>query len=513
MIETATNSIKGLILGLIAVLSPVTGVATDGMSSMANIILPQSQQCISLTGPILKVGSESLEVKELQRILNMMPETRVASSGPGSPGNETTFFGRYTETSVKAFQTKYAIEILIPADLTMATGLAGLYTRAKVRGICEAVKTAGLSQADLDAGLYNGFFKSKKLSGGGGGSSSSRTTESPVTTVPASTTATSVKTAGVCATVVNTCTAGTFSDKTDSSTQNIWSCLGISGGATVSCSLPKTTTATTSTNTNTTSVEWGVFNGYSTSELTSFETLVGKQAKLRSIFTNWGDAFPTSVGANLKSSNKTLVIFWEQYGVTLDSIIAGEQDAYIKKFATDAKAYGGPVFLAPFHEMNGNWDPWGGTVGSNTPKKVVDAWKHIHDVFGTVSNVKWAWAMNNLSVPNTSANAIAAYYPGDAYVDIVAVDGFNFGSPWESFDTVFSKALTTVAVYKKSIYILSIASAQGTQKAGWITDAFTVQVKKYPLLKGWVWFNENKEKDWRVDSDPASLSAFKAVLQ
>jgi len=57
-----------------------------------------------------------------------------------------------------------------------------------------------------------------------------------------------------------------------------------------------------------------------------------------------------------------------------------------------------------------------------------------------------------------------------------------------------------------------MASAGGSAKAAWITDAYTVQMKKYPLLKGWMWFNENKEKDWRVNSDLASLAAFKAML-
>jgi hypothetical protein len=58
-----------------------------------------------------------------------------------------------------------------------------------------------------------------------------------------------------------------------------------------------------------------------------------------------------------------------------------------------------------------------------------------------------------------------------------------------------------------------VASAAGTQKPAWITDAVTVQMKKYPLLKGWVWFNENKEQDWRINSDTTTLNAFKGVLQ
>jgi hypothetical protein len=59
--------------------------------------------------------------------------------------------------------------------------------------------------------------------------------------------------------------------------------------------------------------------------------------------------------------------------------------------------------------------------------------------------------------------------------------------------------------------IFSTSCAPGPQKAPWITD-FGAQIKKHPKIVGWIWFNENKEKDWRVWSDNNSLSAFKAIL-
>lgn len=257
--------------------------------------------------------------------------------------------------------------------------------------------------------------------------------------------------------------------------------------------------------------KWGVYVGYSAGELAAFEQLVGQAADIRGVFVNWDDPFPSSF-SSLKSSGKTLLIYWELYGgVTLDSIIAGEHDAYIKEFARGAQSYGGQVILAPMHEMNGNWDPWGGTVGSNTPEKVVATWKRIHDTFGSVSNVKFGWAVNSLSVPNTPANALERYYPGDAYVDYVGVDGFNFGSPWESFDAVFADSLTRLEKYHKPIYIFSMASAEGPQKDEWIRDFAQKIATKYDIA-GWVWFNEDKERDWRVNSDADSLAAFKAIL-
>lgn len=259
---------------------------------------------------------------------------------------------------------------------------------------------------------------------------------------------------------------------------------------------------------------WGAYAGDSPASLTDFETLVQKPVDIQAIFTGWGSSgsFPSNFKSSLADKGKTLLIFWEPYGTTLDAINAGTWDNYMSQFAAAAKTYGGPVILSPLHEMNGNWDPWGGTVGNNNPTKVINAWKRMHGMFAGASNVKFVWAVNNVSVPNTSTNAISVYYPGDQYTDYVGIDGFNFGNPWQTFGQVFDSALATVKQYNKPIFLTSMASAAGSQKAAWITDGFTTQLSKHPTVAGWVWFNANKEQDWRVNSDSASLEAFKAIV-
>jgi hypothetical protein len=114
-------------------------------------------------------------------------------------------------------------------------------------------------------------------------------------------------------------------------------------------------------------------------------------------------------------------------------------------------------------------------------------------------------------VPDTVANSIENYYPGDEYVDIVGINGFNFGKPWRSFDDLFGDALVRLKQYNKPIYILSTATAEGEQKADWIYD-FGEKLVLHPEVVGWVWFNIYKERDWRVNSDPASLEAFKEIV-
>jgi len=272
-------------------------------------------------------------------------------------------------------------------------------------------------------------------------------------------------------------------------------------------------------------LKWGAYSGWQDSTILEFETRVGGTPDHMAAFVHWGNnnGFPTYMNKHVKDKGRTLVIFWEpsdhvvggtvQPAFSADSILAGNHDAYIRRFAEEARAYGAPVILIPFSEMNGNWNPWSGTTNGNTPEKVVASYRHVRTVFGSVPNVKFGWAPNSNSVPDTAYNAIERYYPGDAYVDIVGLDGFNRGTPWLTFDQVFSKPLALLATYNKPIYIFSFASQAGTQKASWITDALTVAMQKYPRLEGWVWFNQNKEFNWLIWSDEASLSAFKNAIK
>ena len=94
--------------------TPSAGPGTSPMSFMSNTKLI--------------VGSKGADVMNLQKFLNSDPDTRIASTGAGSPGKETTTFGLLTKKAIQKFQVKYGIA----GPGKVGYGNFGPATRAKV---------------------------------------------------------------------------------------------------------------------------------------------------------------------------------------------------------------------------------------------------------------------------------------------------------------------------------------------------------------------------------------------
>lgn len=277
-------------------------------------------------------------------------------------------------------------------------------------------------------------------------------------------------------------------------------------------------------NSNNKVIKWGAYAGDSIADKEEFEEKIGAKPDYISTFLLWGEGnyFPIELASNVKNNDQTLVIYWESRDAktrnlndkkySYDAIIDGEWDDYIRSIGQTIKESGAQVILIPFIEMNGNWYPWSITKNNNNPEKHKLAYQKIHTLIGGIPNIKFAWVVNNGGAPDVPENEVEGLYPGSEYIDYVGVDGFNFGTPWQNFDEVFTDSLIELKKFNKPIVIFSMASSDGEKKAEWIEN-FGVQLLKYPEVKGFIWFNQDKERDWRIWSDSASLDAFTRLLK
>jgi hypothetical protein len=150
-------------------------------------------------------------------------------------------------------------------------------------------------------------------------------------------------------------------------------------------------------------------------------------------------------------------------------------------------------------------------------------WRHVHTIFaqeGANDHVVWLWAPNRVDALPPSARSLDVMrriYPGDGYVDMVGMSGYlrsNY-DPDASYQDVYGATLgqiTTVAP-GKPVLLAEVGAAESVGTKPRYVRALFDGAGADPRIAGVVWFSlEVGSDDWRVDSSPESVAAFREAL-
>lgn len=202
----------------------------------------------------------------------------------------------------------------------------------------------------------------------------------------------------------------------------------------------------------------------------------------------------------------------EEHYISYRDILDGKYDKYLSYVIGEIQKFNKPVIIRFAHEMNlskYHWTVPPDKYNDSYPAIYKTVYRYIHSKFrlsGT-GNILWAFCPNCDSVPNYKWNNIESYYPGDSFVDIMGVDGYNWGdnkmrdyqSTWRSFDNIFSSSIQEIKKInsKKPLFIFETASSfKGGDRAVWIDKAL------YNLEKNditcMMWFHIDKEEKWKI---------------
>lgn len=217
-------------------------------------------------------------------------------------------------------------------------------------------------------------------------------------------------------------------------------------------------------------------------------------------------------------------------------ILTGAWDRYLEFFAREARRFGRPLILRLAHEMNlarYHWFTEPGEYGPHSPAL-------YREVFGYVTgklraagagNVSVAFCPNAESVPGPGNaegadwNTAAAWWPGAEAVDVLGMDGYNWGtffrkethgwdSSWKSFAEIFGplRAELLGLAPDKPLLVFETASAGlGGDADAWAADAARTAADWG--LRALLWFEAKKEQDWRFPRAGRGAAALRSLAR
>jgi Glycosyl hydrolase family 26 len=280
-------------------------------------------------------------------------------------------------------------------------------------------------------------------------------------------------------------------------------------------------------------------------EFGALERKLGTKIEILSGFVDWEYLLGNERDLALSAGgSRTLLYSWEPHCapeeqggcITLGEVARGEHDAYLLRVAASMKDFPYDLYVRPWGEMNAEWSAWQPNSGRNragSAAEFVAAWRHVRTLFREqgVHNLKFVF---NPDASDFATNIpVPEIWPGAEYVDVLGIDGYNWGDgsadSWTEFDAVFARMYEVLTALHPSapVWICEVGSKEPRKndgspkrtapvdrehsKAAWIEAMMNSTA--FPRLTALVYFNVLKERDFRFESSPDSLRAMRRQLR
>ena len=276
----------------------------------------------------------------------------------------------------------------------------------------------------------------------------------------------------------------------------------------------------------------------------SFASLTGQKTAVRHVFINFHQGPALGRIISRMGPVPMLALVPGSYGqavtATPEGIAKGRNDTFLFQLNAAIAAYPGPLFyLRPFPEMNGHWESNCAYNKNGTRRPAYDstAWSRkafariaiiarggtqaqinaelarLHlpgisqDLPVTTPKLKLVWNPQGFGSPDLPGNSANAYYPGNAYVDVVADDLYDMaghGATWAAAQALY-------ASHPSKPFAFGEWGLWGTDDPSFVRHMGTF-ARTHRRLVLLAFFNGKPGSIWDLHHKPRSAAAYRKYI-
>jgi hypothetical protein len=275
-----------------------------------------------------------------------------------------------------------------------------------------------------------------------------------------------------------------------------------------------------------------------------FQSQTGQQTQIRHVFVSFAQTSSLLKVATDSGPVPMLALNTGAYGsgetATPRGIALGQNDAFLIRLNGVINDYAGDRFyVRPFPEMNAWWEsncaynrngsPRGGAYTTAWNRKALAriavvlrggvqadvnaklaklGLPGIHqDLAVTTPKLRLVWNPQGFGAPDVSGNSAQAYYPGDAYVDVVGDDLYDIrghGATWAAAEQMYK-------AHPGKPFAFPEWGLWGFDDPQFVRD-MARWVRTHPRMEFIAYFAGKAGSVWDLATKPASRAAYRALI-
>lgn len=270
----------------------------------------------------------------------------------------------------------------------------------------------------------------------------------------------------------------------------------------------------------------------------ALEAQIGRKLEVVRVFERWDDAFPDSFHTWLRSGDRTIIMSIKpirgngsqiSWSAVANASPGSQVDTEMRSWARRIRDFEVPIFVTFHHEPEQS-----ANVSFGTATDYIAAWRRWVEVFraegATNAHFMWIMTAHAHALPSSDRRYAPKWYPGDAWVDAIAADAYNWGScrtataPWRTLESVIEPFRQFGTLHPtKPLWLAEWASWEDPsvpgRKARWIDEARELFSRPtHAQFAGVSYFNSQHtgngnfpDCEWWVDTSASSLASFVAM--